>query len=142
LDELANHYSGELPGFEPNLQRASELASNEVVSESPQQQQPEQRPDSPNLSHLPNQSLANADISVSEEQTLVVQPLSVDLPSEATHEPEQPNQCNTLSSAILESNLDARDETPIQTGLTLDSSLPYVLESVVDPPYIHAIDAS
>ena len=40
LEELANHYSGELPGFEPNLERASELASEEVVSESPQQQEP------------------------------------------------------------------------------------------------------
>jgi len=40
LEELANHYSDELPGFEPNLERASEIASEEVVSESPQQQEP------------------------------------------------------------------------------------------------------
>jgi len=40
LDELANHYSGELPGFEPNLERASEAASDEVTLESPQQQAP------------------------------------------------------------------------------------------------------
>jgi len=35
LDELANHYKGELPGFEPNLERASEIASDEVTLESP-----------------------------------------------------------------------------------------------------------
>ena len=39
-DELANHYQGELPGFEPNLERASEIASDEVSLESPQQQEP------------------------------------------------------------------------------------------------------
>jgi len=38
LNELANHYQGELPGFEPNLERASEIASEEVVLENPQQQ--------------------------------------------------------------------------------------------------------
>jgi len=36
LVELANHYSGELPGFESNLERASEEASDEVTLESPQ----------------------------------------------------------------------------------------------------------
>jgi len=40
IQDMINHYSGELPGFEPNLERASELASNEVISESPQQQEP------------------------------------------------------------------------------------------------------
>jgi hypothetical protein len=86
LDELVNHCSGELPGFEQNLERASEIASDEAISESPQQQQPEQRPNSPNLSHLPDQSLIDADTL--EEQTFVVHPLSVALPSEATHELE------------------------------------------------------
>ena len=38
LQDLANHYQAELPSFEPNLERASEIASDEVVSESPQQQ--------------------------------------------------------------------------------------------------------
>jgi hypothetical protein len=32
LDELANHYSGELPGIELNLEKAFEIASDEVVS--------------------------------------------------------------------------------------------------------------
>jgi len=38
LDNLVNHYSGELPGYETNLEKASELASGEVISECPQQQ--------------------------------------------------------------------------------------------------------
>ena len=40
LDDLVNHYSGELPGYEPNLEKASELASDEVMSESPLKQAP------------------------------------------------------------------------------------------------------
>jgi len=37
IQDLINNYSGELPSFELNLERASELASNEVTLESPQQ---------------------------------------------------------------------------------------------------------
>jgi hypothetical protein len=37
LKNLASHYSGELPGFKPNLERAFEVASGEVALESPQQ---------------------------------------------------------------------------------------------------------
>jgi len=35
LEALANHYNGELPGFRPNSENASKIASDEVVSESP-----------------------------------------------------------------------------------------------------------
>jgi len=35
-----NHYSDELPGYETNLQRASDLAFDEVMTENPQQQTP------------------------------------------------------------------------------------------------------
>ena len=41
IQDLINHYSGELPSFEPNLQKASEIASGEITSESPQQQEPD-----------------------------------------------------------------------------------------------------
>ena len=40
LDELPNHYKGELPGFKPNSEKASEIAPDVVVLESPQHQQP------------------------------------------------------------------------------------------------------
>jgi len=41
LDQLVSHYSGELPEVESELQKASEVASDEVALESPQQQQDE-----------------------------------------------------------------------------------------------------
>jgi hypothetical protein len=37
LENMVNHYSGELPGVESNLQRASKVASDEVTLESPEQ---------------------------------------------------------------------------------------------------------
>jgi hypothetical protein len=40
IDNLVSHYSGELPEVRPSLQRASEVGSKEVASESPQQQPP------------------------------------------------------------------------------------------------------
>jgi len=134
LVELTNHYSGELPGFESNLERASEAASDEVTLESPQQQAPNlqmasntytdiiihpvYQPYHLNATHsnvslgIALRNLANKNVSShilfaseipsSEQPTLVVQPLSVAQPSEATFvsqthnvnltEPEQTHQ--------------------------------------------------
>ena len=33
IQDLMNHYSGELPGFESNLEKASDIASDEVMTE-------------------------------------------------------------------------------------------------------------
>jgi len=35
-----NHYSGELPGYESNLEKAFDIAYDEVMTESPHQQTP------------------------------------------------------------------------------------------------------
>lgn len=62
LENLVSHYSGELPGVESNLERASEVASGEVTLESPQQQEPNLQMTSttlPNISvpeHIESQS--------------------------------------------------------------------------------------
>jgi len=36
--DLMNHYSGELPGYETNQEKAFDIASDEVMTESPHQQ--------------------------------------------------------------------------------------------------------
>jgi len=128
LVELANHYSGELPGFEPNLERAFEAASDEVTLESPQQHAPNlemasntcidliihpvYQPYHLNATHsnislgIALRNLANKNASshilfafenpssFSEQPTLVVQPLSVAPPSEATFV-SQPHHVNS-----------------------------------------------
>jgi len=40
IQNLVNHYSGELPEYETNQEKASNIASNEVMIESPQQHAP------------------------------------------------------------------------------------------------------
>jgi len=54
LENLVNHYSGELPGIKTNLEKAFEVASGEVASESPQHQAP----------NLQTASITYPDISV------------------------------------------------------------------------------
>jgi len=42
IQNLVNHYSGELPGYESKLEKAADIASDEVMTESPHQQTPNQ----------------------------------------------------------------------------------------------------
>jgi len=148
LDELANHYQGELLGFEPNLERASEIASDEVNLESQHQQEPnsematntcteliihpEHLPYHLNATHsnisfgitlrsiaskrssFHEQSVFDSNPSLSEEQILIAQPISVALPSnETTLNPAEPEH------KIIEHIV---DEVPTQIGITLASS--------------------
>jgi len=49
IENLSDHYKGELSGYVANSEKASEIAFDEVILEIPQQQQLELRPDSPNI---------------------------------------------------------------------------------------------
>jgi len=42
IQNLVNHYSGELPEYETNLEKASDITSDDVMTESPQQHEPDQ----------------------------------------------------------------------------------------------------
>jgi len=162
LEELANHYEGELPSYRPNLERASETASEEVGSENPQQQEPNLQMASNTytgliihpehlsyhlnathsnisfgiaLRNLVNKKTSTANLPASDDQPsssenkiLVVQPISVALPStETTLNPAEPEQ------VIIEHVV---DEVPTQIGTTLASSSSFVLEHVNDPPFV------
>ena len=156
LDELANHYQGELPGFVPNIERASKIASDEVNLESPQQQEPnlematntcteliihpEYQPYHLNATHsiisfgialrkLVNKKSSTPNLSASDDQSSSsTQPISVALPSiEFTLNPVEPEQ------VIIEHSV---DEVPTHNGTTLPSSAPFVLEHINDPPFV------
>jgi len=176
LDKLANHYQDELPGFEANSERASEIASEEVVLESPHQQEPNLQMASNTCSELiihpefqpyhlhathsnisfgialrnlankktsTNKSPASENLSsFLEESTLVVQPLSVALPSEATLD-SQPSRENSTGPDFIITSTSSDDEDE-QTNLWfkpeffnqhLSSSSTFVLESVHDQPF-------
>ena len=102
LDNLCQHLDGELPSYQPNSEIASETAPDISVSEIQQQLEAQQqmasetcttiiihpnfKPDTPRESHFgttstehvesSEQSASNVNISVSEDQTYVVQPLN------------------------------------------------------------------
>jgi len=150
LEELANHYSGELTSFKPNSENASEIASEEVVSESPHQQEPniematntcteliihpEYQPYHLNATHsnisfgIALRKLATKKSSTSNLPVLVVQPISVAQPSTVpTLNPAEPEQ------VIIEH---AVDEVPTQIGTNLASSSSSALDNVNDPTVV------
>jgi len=72
---------------------------------------------------------------LSEEQTHMVQPLNVALPSvssEATFDPQASHEHSTEPDYMITSDFDVEDEHDVQANLSLDSSSPFVLESVHD----------
>jgi len=106
IDYLSDHHKGELPGYAANTEKASKIASDKVILESPQQHQPELRPESPNPiphdSQSPSQSVSDANTLVSVEQTHVKQPIIVALPaffSEAITD-SQPSHEQALESGF------------------------------------------
>jgi len=155
LEELANHYSSELPSFKPN----SKIAFEEVVSHQQEPNSkiatntyteliihPEYQPYHLNATHsnisfgialrkLANKKSSTSNLptsddqpSSSENQILVVQPISVAQPStETTLNPAEPEQM------IIEHVV---NEVPTQIRRTLASSSSFVLEHVNDPPFV------
>jgi len=163
LQELANHYQGELPGFRLNLEKGSEIAFDEVVLESPQQQipdsqmapntcsdliiHPQHKPYHLNATHsnisfrIALRNLANKKSSIHKS------PVSDDnhsLSEETIFVVHPINVALPSSEAtfvsepevliILESS--AGNEQPTQIGVSLDSSAPFVLEYIHDEPYV------
>ena len=161
LDELVNHYSGELPGFEPNQEKASELASDEVTLENPQQQEPhsematntcsklvvhpEYQPYHLNANHsnisfgIALRNLAKKRSS-SHEQSVSDQHFSRPEEQILSVQPisvAQPLTQATLNPAEPEQMIIEHvvNEVPAQIRTTLASSS-FVLEHVNDPPFV------
>jgi len=74
--------------------------------------------------------------SLSEEPTFVVQPISVALSSEATFTPQPSHENSTRPKYMVTSDSDVEDEPADQINQPLNSSSPFVLESIHDPPYV------
>ena len=121
MDELVNHYSSELPGSEPNLEKSSEIAVEEVILEDPQQQQFEQRP-----AESPNQTLEES----YQEQIVVGQQVSQ----------TSIEQITELDFMITSDHSDGKDEQtnswfkPGFLNKSTNSSSTVVLNSIPDQP--------
>jgi len=123
LENMVSHYSGELPGVEPNLERTSKVASGEVALESPQHQTPKLQMTSttfPAVS-VPEQTVSEQHVP---EQNLSVhiEPLSIPetvseldfmITSEASD--VEIEQSNSFSTMIVTSVSDQPSDTFIQT---------------------------
>jgi len=140
---LSDHYKGELPSYMSSSEKSSEIVPDIAVSESPQQHQPEQRPIYPipntRESSSPVKPVSDDNTSILEEQTHVVQPISVALPtisSEATTVPKPSHELTLEPSLTATSDSDVKNEHDVQAKLSLYSSSPFVLESILDPPYV------
>jgi len=147
LSQLEKHLGGEMP-ITP--QKASESASDIAVSENPQQQQPE------NIQitiETCTDLISHPDFpfpSESDDQAHVVQPISATQPNvslsttldnlankESILEPVlQPSVSKPVFDGIITSDSDEEDEHVIHTDNVLDSSSSFVLESVLDPPFV------
>jgi len=74
------------------------------------------------------QYVSDSNPSLSEEQILIAQPISVALPfDETTLNPAEPE--HMIIKHIM-------DEVPTQIGTTLASSSSFVLEHINDPPFV------
>jgi hypothetical protein len=129
LENLVSHYSGELPGVEPNLQRASEVASMEVALEIPQQQAPNAQMAS--IIHpivpVPEQVASE---HTGSEQTVPEQAESLAIP-ETVSEPDfmitseasdyEDKQSNSSSNVVVKSVSDQPSTANTQTQTSTNS---------------------
>jgi len=147
---------------ELNLEKASELASDEITLESPQQQEPnsematntyteliihlEYQPYHLNATHsnisfgIALRKLTNKKSSTSNLPASDDQPSSLEnqIPVVQPISVAQPSTETTLNPAELEQMIIEHvvDEVSTHNGTTLPSSSPFVLEHINDPPYV------
>lgn len=154
LDNLVSHCSGELPEVNLNLEKASEtasevVASEKVVSESPQQHTPE-----PQKTSSPQQQSPNTHIDPQPEQTLpqptdVIKPTSPNNPptvtsmdvdtdhlvnSQASTSTIQINPAQSSSSAQPDQHINIPESDPVQDLSLSASDQPSDLEILEQPP--------
>jgi len=137
LDQLVSHYSGELPEVASELQKASEVASDEVASESLQHQSPEPQIASTKIQITPEYVESTSCIeevsepeatemeiditnsfSTSASDDMIETNILTTIPTHPTH-----NQPSSSHLAIQPITPPKPDKTPFPPTLYLDSSL-------------------
>jgi len=134
IQDLMNHYSDELPGYESNLEKASDIASDEVMTESPHQQTPNQEMASSTNTdsvlipdHVPEQDVPELVVPEQSVPELVVPKQVIFIQSSATNtiaEPETSINDQTLSSSLaIQPCAPAKTNVPFPPTLFLDSTI-------------------
>jgi len=117
LENLINHYSGELPGVKSNLERAFEVASSEVTLEIPQQQAPNAQMASTTLPVIYVPEQVDSEHSV-HEQIVPKQTLSVHIES-----PTIPEKVNEPVFTITSKDFNFGDEQVNSTSTVVINSV-------------------
>jgi len=147
LSNLESHYSGALPEYVSNLQTASDIASDEVMAESPQHQPP----NSPTNNFVPTSDILVPELNVHEQttskqstsehnasqQTASVQnasklPDQIQSSTSIIHEPEHStNDQPSSSNLAIQPVKPARTNIPSPQTIFLDSTIvSHVCESI------------
>jgi len=132
IQDLMNHYSGELPGHDTNQERASDIASDEVMTESPHQQ-------------IPNSEMASFSHTDSVFQTEQTQPEQT-VPELFVLEQQVPEQdiinqspaTNTIveleTNSIFAKLATSTNDQPSSSNLALQACAPAKSSNVPSPP--------
>jgi hypothetical protein len=130
LENLVSHYSGELPGVESNLEKASEVISDEITLESPQQQAPNLQMASTTCLDIPVPEQTVPEQSVPEQHVPELVPDHIESLSsiKKVSEPDfmitsedsdvEVEQSNSSSIVVVISVPDQPSETNIQTAIS------------------------
>jgi len=134
IQNLMNHYSCELPSYESNIEKASDIASNEVMTESPHQQTPNLEMASstntdyfPIHDHVPEQDVPKLFVPKQPVPELVVHEQVISNQSLATNtivEPETSiNDQPSFSNLAIQPCAPAKTNVPSPPTLFLDSTI-------------------
>jgi len=127
IQNLVDHYSGELPEYETNLEKASNIAFDEVLTESPQQHEPDQE-----MASSTNTNYVLIPDLVPEQNVpeLVV-------PEQPASELSLPKQIiinqSSATNTILEPKITTNDQ-PSSSNLSLQTSAPARPKNIPSPP--------
>ena len=123
IQGMINHYSGELPDNKTNLERASDLASDEVMVESPQQQTPNSE----------MASLTHTNSVIIPEQT---NPKQIQ-PEQTQPEQDVPEQViidqSPATNTVLEPEIATNDQ-PLSSNLALQTCALARPKNIPSPP--------
>jgi len=127
IQNLVNHYSGELPEYETNLEKAFDIASDEVMTKIPQQHEPDQE-----MASSTNTNYVLIPDLVPEQNVpeLVV-------PEQPASELSLPKQIiinqSSATNTILEPKITTNDQ-PSSSNLSLQTSAPARPKNIPSPP--------
>jgi len=134
LENLVNHYSSELPGYETNLERASDLAYDEVMTENPQQQAPNSEMASLSSTNSVTQTNQHVPEQTVSKQTVFGQHVPEQtVPEQHVIEQVIVDQSSETNSIFVEPKISTNDQ-PSSSNLALQTCSPPRTTNIPSPP--------